>query len=245
MDAHRIEVLDRADDDHVVLAVAHDLELELVPAEKGFLDQHLSDGALAQRPVQHGTQLGLGVRGAAAVAAERERRPEDDREGQPLRDLIQRRDDRRLGHFEPRRADGFAEELAVLGPLDHVQARADQLDAERGQDAGLGQLHRQIERRLAAHRRQERVRPLALEHGGDAFEVERLEVRAVGETGVGHDRRRVRVDDDGGEAVLAQHLERLRAGVVELAGLPDDDRTGADQADRVEIRPPWQGRSPP
>ena len=92
-----------------------------------------------------------------------------DREGQPLGHLVERRDDRRLGHLEPRRADGVAEELAVLRPLDHVQARADQLDAELGEDAGLGQLHRQVERRLAAHRRQERVRPLALEHGGDAL----------------------------------------------------------------------------
>jgi hypothetical protein len=37
--------------------------------------------------------------------------------------------------------------------------------------------------RLPAHRRQQRVGPLALEHAGDAFEVERLEVRAVGEPG--------------------------------------------------------------
>src|SRR5207237_1131156 len=46
--AHRVDVLDRADDDDVVLAVAHDLELELVPAEDGFLDEHLADGALGK-----------------------------------------------------------------------------------------------------------------------------------------------------------------------------------------------------
>ncbi|MBA7468683.1 hypothetical protein ES707_03935 [subsurface metagenome] len=39
--AHRIEVLDRADDDAVVLFVADDLHLVLFPAEHGFLDQHL------------------------------------------------------------------------------------------------------------------------------------------------------------------------------------------------------------
>src|SRR5207244_11736289 len=37
VDAHRIDVLDRADDHDVVLPVAHDLELELVPAADRFL----------------------------------------------------------------------------------------------------------------------------------------------------------------------------------------------------------------
>ena len=43
--AHRIDVLDEADGDHLVLGVAHDLELQLLPAEHGFLDQDLADQA--------------------------------------------------------------------------------------------------------------------------------------------------------------------------------------------------------
>ena len=43
VDAHRIEILDRADDDDVVRAVPHDLELELFPADHRFLDQHGAD----------------------------------------------------------------------------------------------------------------------------------------------------------------------------------------------------------
>src|SRR5205085_1448210 len=54
------------------------------------------------------------------------------------------------------------------------------------------------------------------------------------------DRGRVRVDDDRPEPVLAQHLQRLAPGVVELARLPDHDRAGADQADRLEISSPRQ-----
>ena len=103
---------------------------------------------------------------------------------------------------------------------------------------GLVELAREVQRGAAAHRRQQRVGPLAAQHGRDAFEVERLDVGAVGEAGVGHDRRRVRVDDDRAVAVLAQHLQRLAAGVVELAGLADHDRAGADQADRVDVGPP-------
>jgi hypothetical protein len=97
---------------------------------------------------------------------------------------------------------GF-EELSVFRPLDHLQPRADQLDFELVEDSGLGELAGEVERGLAAHRRQQRIGALTAQHVGDAFEVERLEVRAVGEAGVGHDRRRVRVDDDRAEAVLA------------------------------------------
>ena len=48
VDAHRVDVLDRADDDGVVRAVAHDLELELLPAGHRLLDQDLGDGAGGQ-----------------------------------------------------------------------------------------------------------------------------------------------------------------------------------------------------
>jgi hypothetical protein len=39
--AHRVEVLDRAHDDDVVAAVAHQLELEFLPAVDGFLNEHV------------------------------------------------------------------------------------------------------------------------------------------------------------------------------------------------------------
>ena len=48
VDAHRVDVLDRADDDHVVLGVAHQLELELLPAEDALLEQDLVRGARVQ-----------------------------------------------------------------------------------------------------------------------------------------------------------------------------------------------------
>ena len=142
------------------------------------------------------------------------------------------------GTSEPAGADGIAEELAVLRAADDVHLGADELDPEVVEDARLGERDREVQRSLPAQRRQQRVRALALEHGGDAFEVERLDVRAVGESGVGHDRRRVRVDDDRAVALLAEHLQRLTARVVELARLADDDRAGADDADRLDVGAP-------
>jgi hypothetical protein len=53
--------------------------------------------------------------------------------------------------------------------------------------------------------------------------------------GVGHDRRRVRVDEDDADALLAQDSAGLGTRVVELRGLPDDDRPGADDEDAVDV----------
>ena len=64
---------------------------------------------------------------------------------------------------------------------------------------------------------------------------DRLDVGDVGQLRVGHDRRRVRVHEDDPVALLAQRLARLRARVVELARLPDDDRAGADDQDRLDV----------
>src|SRR5690606_232833 len=69
---------------------------------------------------------------------------------------------------------------------------------------------------------------------GDRFDVDR--VRRVG---VGHDRGRVGIHQHHAVALLAQRLAGLRAGVVELAGLADDDGAGADDEDGLEVGAPW------
>src|SRR5204862_5021848 len=52
------------------------------------------------------------------------------------------------------------------------------------------------------------------------------------------------VDDHRPEALGPKDLERLASGVVELARLSDDDRPGADQADRAQVKPLRQAGSP-
>src|SRR5206468_9484205 len=44
-------------------------------------------------------------------------------------------------------------------------------------------------------------------------------------------------------ALGLQRLAGLRARVVELAGLADDDRAGADDQDRLEVATLWHGSS--
>ena len=140
-----------------------------------------------------------------------------------------------LGFSRPMRVHRLAEELAVLGLLDRLALGADQLDAVLGEDAHVVEGERGVEAGLAAHGGQERVGALLLDDLGDDLGGDRLDVGGVGELRVGHDRRRVGVDQDDAVALLAQRLAGLGAGVVELAGLADDDGPGADDHDRADV----------
>src|SRR5262245_19728542 len=87
MDAHGIHVLDRADHDEVVGHVAHDLELELLPPDHRLLDQNLVHRAQLESTIRELAELLDVVGDTAADAAQRERRPDDQRKSQRLRQI--------------------------------------------------------------------------------------------------------------------------------------------------------------
>ncbi len=89
------------------------------------------------------------------------------------------------------------------------QGRADEFDAEAVEGAVLGERHREVQPGLPAEGGEKGVGALLLDDLGDELGGDRLDVGAVGELGVGHDRGRVRVDEDDLVAVLLQHLARL------------------------------------
>jgi len=72
------------------------------------------------------------------------------------------------------------------------------------------------QRRLSAHRRQQRIGAFTFYDFLDDLERDRLDIRAVGEFGIGHNRRRVAVDENDFEALFPQRFAGLRAGVVKL-----------------------------
>ena len=140
------------------------------------------------------------------------------------------------GHVEADPGHRLAEQLAVLGLVDGLAVEAPiSSHAQPLQRAVLGQRHGGVEGRLPAHGRQQRVGPLLLDDLGDDRRRDRLDIGDVGRLRVGHDRGRVRVDQDDPVAFLAQRLAGLGARIVELAGLADDDRPGADDQDRVDV----------
>ena len=154
---HRIDVLDRADHDHVVVAVAHQLELELLPPEDRLFDQHLVDRACGQAAQHDRAHLvGVGCE-AGAQSAHRVARPHDDpvadRRGE-LHRLVEGVANEGRRDLRPDAAHDVLEPLAILSPLDRLDVRPDQLDPISGQHSAAVQLDGQIQRGLAAQRRQ-------------------------------------------------------------------------------------------
>ena len=236
--AHRVDVLDRADHDHVVGVVAHHLELVFLPTDDAALDQDLRDRARREPALGDALHLAVIVRDAGAAAAEDVRGPHDHRIADLGRDrerFVDRVRDARRRDAQADLGHRGLEPLAVLGGADRLDAGADHLDAVRVEHAGFVELDREVETGLAAERREQRVGTLLVDDALERRHVERLDVGRVGELGVGHDRGRVRVHEHDAEALFAQHPAGLRARVVELAGLPDHDRATADQQDRLEV----------
>ena len=235
--AHRVEVLDRADDDAVVAAVAHHLHLVFFPADHRFLDQQLVGRRGVQAALADRLEFLAVVGDAAAGAAQREGRAGS-------------RSDSR-SRTAPRapppccarcraRADASpisdiaAEFLAVLGHVDGPRRRRSSRRC-------------MLEHALAARSSavlsavwppmvgSSASRPLLLDDARDDAPVDRLDVDRIGRLRVGHDGGRVGVHQDDPVALLAQRLAGLRAGVIELARLADDDRTGADDQDALDV----------
>ena len=234
--AHRIDVLDRADDDAVVALVAHHLHLEFFPAEHQFLDQHLAGRRGVDAALDDLDELGLVVGDAAAGAAERERRPDDRRQAdvvERFERLHQRLDLVRARRLQPDLPHRVAEQLAVLGLVDGLRGRADHLDVEFVEHAHLLERQRAVERGLPAHGGEQRSpAPLLLDDLGDDLRRDRLDIGRVGQIRVGHDGRRIGVDQHDPVALLLEGFAGLRPRIVELAGLADDDRACADDQDR-------------
>ena len=104
--------------------------------------------------------------------------------------------------------------LPVLAPLDRLGLGADEAHAVGLQQAGL----------------------VSLEDLLQHLQGEGLDVGGVRPLRVGHDARRVAVQQHRADALLPQRLQRLRPRIVELAGLPDLDRTAAQHQHGVDVR---------
>ena len=238
MNAHRIEVLDRADDDAIVIAVADDLHLELFPADDRLFEQNFRRRRHLEAVRDDAFELLEVVRNAAARAAQREGRTDDGREADRmllLERLFERMRDVGPGTFQTDLGHGLPEQVAILRHVDGFPRGRDHLDVVLLQHAFAREIQRAIEARLPAHCRQQRVGPLLLDDSLDGRPVDRLDVDGIGHVRVGHDRRRVGVHEDDPEALFAQRLAGLGAGIVEFAGLADDDRAGSNDQNAVQV----------
>ena len=250
MHAHRVEVFDGADDDAVVGLVAHDLHFEFLPAEQRFLDEDFGNRREVHAALGEFVKFVAVVGDAAAGAAEGERGPDDEREPADLfRDgagFVQR--------CAPCRKSGTSSPMESIRSLNTCRSSPFWMASAlapiistpcRSSAPFLWRAMAVFKRGLAAERGQQhefalRAEPfhfLLLAHDDflDAFRRDGLDVGAVGELRVGHDGGRVGVDEDDAVALLLERLAGLRAGIIELARLADDDRAGADDEDAVNV----------
>ena len=130
---------------------------------------------------------------------------------------------------------GLLEQLAVLRLADGLAVRADHPHAVSVEDALLRELDGDVQARLPAEGGQERVGSLRLDDLLQHGHRDGLDVGGVRHLGVRHDGGGIGVDQDDAHALLPQGLARLGPGIVELARLADDDGTGADDEDRMDV----------
>ncbi len=241
MDAHGVEVLHAADDDAVVIAIAHDLILELLPSQHALLYQHLMDARVGETAAGDGLQLRLVVGDASARPSQGVRRSDQhgvrpDVPGRPL-GLLHRMHGPALRYRLPDAYHHLPEQLPVLRQRDGIRLSAQQLDPQAVQGPVLRQLRAYVERGLAAHPGEDAVDLLLLRYPSHHRCGERLDVHDVGRLHVGLYGGRVGVHEHRSIAFLAQRAARLGAGEVELRRLPDDDRTGAYDHDLLQVGP--------
>ena len=143
--AHWVEVFDRADDHAVVGPVTHDLHLEFLPANQRLLDEHLGDRRQVEAVLDHFLELVPIVRDAAAGAAERVGRPDDEREFPDvpgdLQRLLERVRHAAGRHVEANPDHGVLEKLAVLTALDRLGVGPDHLDVQALEHTAAVQRH--------------------------------------------------------------------------------------------------------
>jgi hypothetical protein len=233
-----VDVLDGTHHDGVVRRVAHELELVLLPPEDRLLEEDLARRALVDAVADDPPQLLLGVGEARAEAAHREGGAHDERVAEVLcvgHRLLDGVRDVGPGDVRSGVEHELLEDLAVLALVDRLEVRTDELDVVLLEDAVLVQLDGGVEGRLPAERREDGVGALLGDDRLDHLPRDGLDVGRVGEVRVRHDRRRVRVHEDDAHALLTQHAAGLGPRVVELDGLADDDRAGADDEDAVDV----------
>ena len=236
---HGIKVFNGANDDAVVSLVAHHFGLVFLPTDERFFDEDLGNRRGLDTALRHGIELFTVIGDAAARAAERVSRANDNGESanraRHLTRLLHR-----VGHTTERQVEAdflhcLFELQAVLALLDGLRLRPNHFHAMLLQDTVTPERHGRVEASLAAECWQERVGFLAFDDLLNRLRRDRLDVRRVGEFRIGHDRGRVRIHQHDLVTLFAQGFAGLRSRVIKLASLANHDRPAANDQNLVDV----------
>ena len=93
------------------------------------------------------------------------------------------------------------------------------------------QVEGQVQRRLAAELNDDALGALAIHHGENIFQSQRLEIETVGGVVIGGDGLGIAIDHDGFVAVFTERERGMAAAVIELDSLPDAIGAAAEDGD--------------
>ena len=246
--AHGVDVLDGAYGDHLALGVADYFEFQLFPAKDAFLNQNFGNRGGSQATSNDGLQLFNVVYQAAAGAAHGVGGTQHAGITQAACDFhgfFNGVGNLGASHVNAQLVHGVFEGLAVFAALDGVNLNANNLHVVLVQHAGFVQGGAQVQARLATQVGQQGIGTLGLDDLGETLNVQRLNVGDVSSAGVGHDGRGVAVYQHNLVAQGAQSLAGLSAGIVEFAGLANDDGARTNDKNFMDVIAFWHMQNPP
>jgi len=132
MHAHRVQVLDRTDNNNIIFRIPHDLELIFLPPDDRLLDQDLVDHTGLDTAGRYLAQLVERMGKPTTGAAQGKARTDNDREPYFFRRLFSLRDRMRKGttrHIKADLDDRLLELLAVFGFFDDLVIGAEHRNA--------------------------------------------------------------------------------------------------------------------
>ena len=236
--AHRIDVFDKADRDHVVVCIPDDFQLQLFPAKDGLLYQDLSHQGRLKTPCTDLFQLFHVVYQAASGAAHGICGTQDYRIAQLVGDgqcFINGIGDFAPGHFDPEALHGMLEFDPVFTAFDRIYLDADDLYIVLFQYTFFGKLRTKIKTRLSSEIGKKSVWSFFRNDLLHAFRIQRFNISNVSNFRIRHDRRRIGIDKYDFIAEISERFARLGAGIVKLTGLTDDDRARTDDQDFMNV----------
>ena len=248
MYTHSIKVLDRADNDAVIVAITNHLHLVFFPTDKRLINQKLIGWREIKTANTDRLKFLSVVGDTTARSTHRERRPDNAGEADVIKNakgLFKRMGKGRSRGFQTDSLHGLVKELSVLCFIDRLLGGADHLDLKFLEDPLCSKLERAVERGLSTHCRQDCIGPLALNNSRNCLPFNRLNVGSVSHRRIGHDGGGIGIDQNHPVAFLSKGLTGLRTRVVKFAGLTDDDGSSAQNQNAFNIGAFWHQASPP
>ena len=213
MNAHRVKVFNRTNDYNVVLAVTHNLKLILFPADNRFLNKNLSSRAKAKAPGDVLLELFHVISDVSAHAAQRIRWTNNRRKANMLKNflgLFPRMCKAATWNFKADIFDDLFETVSFFSPLDRAKIRTEHFDFILFQHTTLCKSNRGIQASLSTKSWQQAIGLFFADDLFDHRRSDRLNVCPPCQLRIGHDRRRITVDQDNLVAFAHKSFTSLR-----------------------------------